>query len=322
MVCDAANASREFRTLVMAIRAPLEDELAEAAGASPARRERVRTLHRNVMRLLQLANSLLDHSENASDRRGSSERVDLSAKTVVIPMLRDAARAAELERANQELEAFSYSVSHDLRGPLRALDGFSQLLLSEHGHALDRHGRELLDQINANARRASAIVDDLLALSQVGRGDLRRDAVDLTAIARRVIANLRLREPARNVEVSVAPDLAATCDGRLMTIALENLFANAWKFTSKRPHAQIIFDREDSRVFALRDNGAGFDMQRSEHLFEPFERLHSNSDFEGTGIGLAIVRRVIERHGGHVWAQGVVDGGATLRFTLEPYVAR
>ena len=322
MVGDAANVSREFRSLVMAIRAPLEDELADAAGLPPARRERVRALHRNIMRLLQLVNVRLDNSENGNDRRPGLEVVDLSAETIVIPMLRDAARAAELERANRELEAFRYSVSHDLRGPLRAVDGFSQILLAEHAHALDRHGRDLLEQIHDNARRMAAIVDDLLALSHVSRGDLRRDSVDLTAIARRVVANLRLREPARNVEVSVASDLAATCDGRLVTIALENLFGNAWKFTSKRPHAQIHFDREDGRVFAVRDNGAGFDMHHSQHLFEPFERLHSNSDFEGTGIGLAIVRRVIERHGGHVWAQGVVDGGATVRFTLEPYAAR
>ncbi|HEY6174867.1 MAG TPA: ATP-binding protein [Kofleriaceae bacterium] len=321
MLGDAANVSREFRTLVMAIRAPLEDELADTTGLSPARRERVRTLHRNVMRLLQLVNTRLDSSENGHDRRGP-ELVDLSAETIVIPMLRDAARAAELERANRELEAFSYSVSHDLRGPLRAVDGFSQVLLAEHAHALDHNGRDLLEQIHVNTRRMAAIVDDLLALSQVSRCELRRDPVDLTAIARRVVANLRLREPARDVEVCLASDLAATCDGRLVTIALENLFANAWKFTSKRPQAQINFEREDGRVFAVRDNGAGFDMDHSHHLFEPFERLHSNSDFEGTGIGLAIVRRVIERHGGHVWAHGVVDGGATVRFTLEPYGAR
>ena len=322
MLGDAVNVGREFRSLVMAIRAPLEDELADAAALPSVRRERVRTLHRNIMRLLQLVNARLDNSENGNDRRPGPEVVDLSAETIVIPMLRDAARAAELERANRELEAFSYSVSHDLRGPLRAVDGFSQILLAEHAHALDHHGRDLLEQIHDNARRMAAIVDDLLSLSHVSRGELRRDPVDLTAIARRVVANLRLREPARSVEVSVATDLAATCDGRLVTIALENLFGNAWKFTSKRPEAQIHFDREDGRVFAVRDNGAGFDMHHSHHLFEPFERLHSNNDFEGTGIGLAIVRRVIERHGGHVWAQGVVNGGATVRFTLEPYALR
>jgi signal transduction histidine kinase len=318
MVCDAANVSREFRTLVMAIRAPLEDELADGGALPPVRRERLRTLQRNIMRLLQFVNDRFDRADHEPGRHGP-ELVDLSAQTVVIPMLRESARTAELERANQELEAFSYSVSHDLRGPLRAVDGFSQVLLSEHAHALDPSGRDLLEQIQVNAQRMAAIVDDLLALSQVSRGDLRRETVDLTAIARRVVADLRLREPARSVEVSVASGLAGTCDGRLVTIALENLFANAWKFTRKRPTGQIIFDREDGRVFALRDNGAGFDMGHSEHLFEPFQRLHSNNEFEGTGIGLAIVRRVIERHGGHVWAQGIVDGGATLRFTLEPH---
>ena len=322
MVCDIANVSREFRTLVMAIRAPLEDELADGAALPVVRRERLRMLQRNFMRLLQFVNERFDLADHDARRPAGPDTVDLSAQTIVIPKLRESARTAELERANQELEAFSYSVSHDLRGPLRAVDGFSQVLLSEHAHALDRHGRDLLEQIQVNARRMAAIVDDLLALSQAGRGDLHRETVDLTAIARRVVADLRLREPSRSVEVSVAAGLGATCDGRLVTIALENLFANAWKFTRKRPAGQIIFDREDGRVFALRDNGAGFDMDHSEHLFEPFQRLHSTSDFEGTGIGLAIVRRVIERHGGHVWAQAVVDGGATVRFTLEPYAAR
>jgi len=326
MVGDAANLGREFRTLVMSIRGPLEDELAERAVLPAGRSDRLRAVHRNVMRMLQFVNAMLDvraSDGGARDAADSAARVACGAETMVIPRLRDGAeriteRTAELERANQELEAFSYSVSHDLRGPLRAVDGFSQILLSEHADALDPHGRDLLEQIRGNARRMSAIVDDLLALSHVGRSELRREAVDLSVIARRVVANLRLREPSRTVEVSLATGLAATCDGRLVTIALENLFANAWKFTSKRPHGQIVFEREDARVFAVRDNGAGFDMDHSEHLFEPFQRLHSHNDFEGTGIGLAIVRRVIERHGGQVWAHGVVDAGATVRFTLEP----
>jgi signal transduction histidine kinase len=339
MMGDPVNLSREFRALVTSIRGPLEDELAERAALPPARRERLRTLHRDVMRLFQLANTLFDLSGLEVSQRAGSELVDLAAKTVVIPRLRDAAPevaceparlghgddaeawAADLARANQELEAFSYSVSHDLRGPLRAVDGFSQVLLANYAHALDRDGRDLVEQIHSNTQRMRAIIDDLLTLSHVGRGELCREPVDLTAIARRIVADLRLREPSRSVDVSLTAGLAARCDGRLVAIALENLFANAWKFTSKRCDAQIAFDREDSGVFAVRDNGAGFDMTYSDHLFEPFQRLHSNSDFEGTGIGLAIVRRVIERHGGDVWAEGLVDGGATMRFTLEPAVS-
>jgi light-regulated signal transduction histidine kinase (bacteriophytochrome) len=229
--------------------------------------------------------------------------------------------ARELERANQELEAFSYSVSHDLRGPLRAIDGFSQVLLHEHAHGLDAAGSDLLTQIRTHARRMGAIIDDLLALAKVGRGELQRESINLTRIARRIVNTLRLREPARIVDVHVPEDLSVVGDGRLVTIALENLLANAWKFTSKRPRAEIAIVPESDGVIAVRDNGAGFDMSYSAHLFEPFQRLHSSDEFEGTGIGLAIVRRVIERHGGDVWAHGIIDGGATLRFTLEPAVS-
>jgi signal transduction histidine kinase len=338
MVGIPAGASREFRTLVTSIRGPIEDELADRAGLPAARRERLKSLHRNVMQLLQLVNTLFDLSASESFQRPGNGRVDLAAKTIVIPALRGgelvanedrvadpqdddgdgAASAAELQRANQELEAFSYSVSHDLRGPLRAVNGFSQVLLKEYAHALDRNGRELLEQIHVSAERMGAIIDDLLSLSHVGRAELHREPIDLTMIARRVVSNLRLREPSRSVEIRLTDGLTASCDGRLVTIALENLFSNAWKFTGKRSQAQIAFDREDGGVFAVHDDGAGFDMTRGERLFEPFHRLHSASDFEGTGIGLAIVRRVIERHGGRVWAHGVVDRGATLRFTLEP----
>ena len=330
MVGIPGDASREFRTLVTSIREPLEDELADRAGMPAVRRERLKNLHGNVMRLLQFVNTLFDLPPGDALPRGG---VDQGAKTIIIPTLRardmappepeadgrdGIAWAAELQRANQELEAFSYSVSHDLRGPLRAVDGLSQVLLNEYAQALDRNGRELLQQIQSSAQRMSAIIDDLLSLSHVGRAELCRESIDLTGIARRVVSNLRLREPSRIVEIGLADGLTASGDGRLVTIALENLFANSWKFTSKRTQAEIFFDHEAEGVFAVRDNGAGFDMTHSERLFEPFQRLHSSSEFEGTGIGLAIVRRVVERHGGRVWAQGMVDRGATVRFTLQP----
>jgi signal transduction histidine kinase len=330
MVGNPANLSQEFRALVTSIRGPIEEELAERALPAP-RRERMKTLHRNIMRLLQLVNTVLDLSQ-ARPRRATPDSVDLTAKTVVLPTLLDGDRgehrapgqrdrattASELERANQELEAFSYSVSHDLRGPLRAVGGFSQILLADHAHALDRDGRELLDQIHASARRMSAIVDDLLRLSHAGRDPLRREAIDLSALARRIAADLRAREPSRPVEICVADGLTASGDGRLVTLALENLLGNAWKFTGKQSRAQIAVEREAGDAFAVRDNGAGFDMARRERLFEPFQRLHRSDEFEGSGIGLAIVRRIIERHGGRVWAEGAVDRGATFRFTLAP----
>jgi signal transduction histidine kinase len=335
MVGNPVNLSHEFRTLVASIREPLEAELADRALLPGPRRERTKTLHRNVMRLLQMVNTLFDLPVADPGRRATYDSVDLAATTVILPLVRDRERAApreqprrerrgtapstgELERANQELEAFSYSVSHDLRGPLRAIHGFSRILISDHGHTLDREGRDLLEQIHGSAQRMSAIVEDLLALSRAGREPLRREAIDLTAIARRIVSDLRRRESSHNVEVCVAEGLTASGDSRLVTLALENLLANAWKFTSKRSCAQVIFDREDRGVFALRDNGAGFDMTRSERLFEPFHRLHTSNEFEGNGIGLAIVRRVIERHGGRVWAEGAVDRGATIRFTLQP----
>jgi signal transduction histidine kinase len=225
---------------------------------------------------------------------------------------------SELERANHELEAFSYSVSHDLRAPLRAISAFTQIVLDDHAGAIDRAGLEYLQRIQTNTRRMSAIIDDLLVLSQVARRELHSETVDLSAIARRIIMELRNDAPARDVEVRVADGLIATGDERMVAIALENLLANAWKFTSKRTGAAIIVEREDGDVFVVRDNGAGFDMALSAKLFEPFRRLHSDTDFEGTGIGLAIVRRIIERHGGRIWAHGALGNGATIRFTLRP----
>ncbi len=225
--------------------------------------------------------------------------------------------AAQLERANRELEAFSYSVSHDLRAPVRAISGFTRILLDD--DALDAtERRELLQHVRCNAERMGEIIDDLLVLSNASTGELRRETVDVSALARRILGTLRLRDTSRKIDIQVRNGMTVTADPRLLALALENLLGNAWKFTSKRPRAEIAIDCDDGGVFAVRDNGAGFDMACSATLFEPFQRLHSGDEFEGTGIGLAIVRRVIERHGGRAWAHGEVDRGATIRFTLEP----
>jgi signal transduction histidine kinase len=242
------------------------------------------------------------------------------AASLAHAMLADSRRqsACQLENANQALEAFGYSVSHDLRAPLRAISGFSQILLADHAGALDAEGRAHLERIVGGARRMGTIITDLLKLSQVGRRELCRQPIDLATIARSIVADLTTRPPLRVVEVRVADELVARCDGALVTTVLENLLANAWKFTGKRQGAAITVGREDGGVFFVRDNGVGFDMAHARALFEPFRRFHAETEFEGTGIGLAIVHRAIDRHGGRVWANSAVGDGTTIRFTLQP----
>jgi signal transduction histidine kinase len=227
--------------------------------------------------------------------------------------------ANELEQANKELEAFSYSVSHDLRGPLRAIDGFSEVLLGEYSNKLDDQARHYLQRIRAGTQQMAALIDALLNLSRLTRSPLQKEPVNLTELARAVVAELRGREPARHVVVEIAGDLSAHGDARLIAIVLENLLGNAWKFTAKRPHARIAFGQESKEnvtVFYVRDNGAGFDMPYASKLFAPFQRLHRASDFEGTGIGLATVHRIVSRHGGRIWTEAAIDQGATFFFTF------
>jgi len=220
---------------------------------------------------------------------------------------------------NRELEAFSYSVSHDLRAPLRAIVGFSQALLEDHGAELGDGGRRLTERIVAGGRRMGALIDDLLAFSRISRAELRRQPVNLTHQVREIEAGLRESEPDRQVEVVVEEGLGTTGDSRLLRVALENLVSNAWKFTRQKGNARVevgVSANGEPRAFFVKDNGAGFDMQYADKLFAPFQRLHPASEFEGTGIGLATVQRIIERHGGRVWAEGAVGMGATIYFTL------
>jgi PAS domain S-box-containing protein len=226
-------------------------------------------------------------------------------------------RTAELRASNRELDAFAYSVSHDLRAPLRSLDGYSQLLLEDYGDRLDDDGREYLERLQANVARMAGMIDDLLDLSRATRTELHRGAVDLTTIARDLAADLRAVEPDRQVRVSIEDGLTTAGDADLIRLVLQNLLGNAWKFTGKRADAAIEVGAE-ADTFFVRDNGAGFDMRFAGKLFEPFQRLHAASDFEGTGIGLAIVHRIVTRHGGRIWAEGAVGEGAVFRFTLQP----
>src|SRR5215213_9537886 len=235
--------------------------------------------------------------------------------------LEDANR--ELEGANRELEAFSYSVSHDLRAPLRTIDGFSRILLEDYADRLDEEGLDYLGRVRAASRHMATLIDDLLDLSRVGRRPLRREPVDLTRLAAGIIEELRRAQPEREVEFVAGEKIIAWGDVSLLKVALENLLGNAWKFTANETEARIEFgaDRRPrpgflAPVYYVRDNGAGFDQAYADKLFGAFQRLHGQDEFEGTGIGLATVARIVHRHGGRVWAEGSVGEGATFYFTL------
>ncbi|MEW6613490.1 MAG: PAS domain S-box protein [Pseudomonadota bacterium] len=229
-------------------------------------------------------------------------------------------RTAELTAVNRELEAFSYSVSHDLRAPLRAIDGFSQALLEDYADRLDGEGIRHLERVRAATQRMGQLIDDLLNLSRVTRSEMHRERVNLSAIAQRFAEELHASQPQRQVEFVIAPNVTARGDARLLQVVLENLLRNAWKFTSKHERARIEFgvtQRDGKRTYFVRDDGAGFDMSYAHKLFGAFQRLHGATEFEGTGIGLATVQRIIHRHGGRIWAEGAIEQGATFYFTLR-----
>ena len=229
-------------------------------------------------------------------------------------------RTAELEASNRELEAFSYSVSHDLRAPLRAIDGFAQIVAEDYAPRLDETGREYLHRIRIATQKMARLIDDLIDLARLTRQSMKREPVNLSQIVEQILTELRQEDPERQIEIHVEPNLVAAADRALIRVALENLLRNAWKFTSRRDVAQIRFHaemRDRQIVYCVTDNGAGFDMNFASKLFLPFHRLHGISEFAGTGIGLATVQRVIQRHEGRVWAQSVPDQGASFFFTLS-----
>ena len=241
-----------------------------------------------------------------AEKKAAEERARLSEQLAVV---------------NKELEAFCYSVSHDLRGPLRSMDGFSQALLEDYGDKLDDTAQNYLKRVRMGSQRMAQLIDDLLGLSRINRAEMKRETFDLSAVARSVAEELRQAEPSRKVTFDIAGDLVAEGDKRLLRIALFNLLGNAWKYTSKHPKATIsvgIGAGNGIKAFFVRDDGAGFDMTYAGKLFEPFQRLHTIHEFEGTGIGLATVQRIVSRHGGRVWADGVPEAGATFYFTLSP----
>lgn len=244
---------------------------------------------------------------------------DITARKEAEGALARAKDAAEA--ASRELEAFSYSVAHDLRAPLRGMNGFAQVLLDTYGGKLDAEGKDWLHEIVLNAKRMGELIDGLLSLARVTRGELRPEGVDLSALVREVTSQLRALEPHRAIDVHVQADLHAEMDSRLARALIENLLGNAWKFTGKAAGARIEFgatERNGAPTYFVRDNGAGFDMAFAGKLFAPFQRLHSTSEFPGTGIGLATVQRIVLRHGSRIWAEGEVDRGATFYFSLPP----
>jgi light-regulated signal transduction histidine kinase (bacteriophytochrome) len=229
-------------------------------------------------------------------------------------------RSAQLDVLNRELEAFSYSVAHDLRSPLITIDGFTQVLLESYGDKLDETGRSHLERICGGTRRLHRLINDLLELSKVVRAPMHHGVVDLSRMASDIVQTLRESAPERTATIIVADNLTVDGDAALLRIALENLFSNAWKFTSKTAHQRIEFgsrmDRSGRRAFFLRDNGAGFDPRHASNLFSPFRRLHLDSQFPGTGIGLATVQRIVHRHSGEVWAEAALDRGACFYFSF------
>ncbi len=274
-------------------------------------------LNREI-RLRQATNETLqkeiqERIKAQEESRRNEERYRQTAETL-------GAFTTQLQAVNHELEAFSYSVSHDLRAPLRSIDGFSKIILGRYADLLDEDGTRYLHFMCENSQRMGHLIDDLLNLSRLSRSEMRCETVDLSAIAEAVLSELREQEPDRQVVFDIQPGVTVFADANLMRIGLQNLLSNAWKFTGHIDKPVIRFGREiieGEPAYFVSDNGAGFDLQYADKLFGAFQRLHAMHEFPGTGIGLAIVQRVIHRHGGRVWAESELDRGAVFRFTLQ-----
>jgi signal transduction histidine kinase len=341
---DSEIDKTNFREMYRAALNILEDENAEAAHLRDAQgamlnilddseldKSQLQQMHRAALNILDDFD--FDKSELRAVQRASLNILeDVDLERTVRKQAEEQVRAlnTELEArvlkrtealtlANQELEAFAYSVAHDLRAPLRAVDGLSELVMEDYQERLDEPGRDALRRVRQAAQRMGSLIDDMLTLAHSTRGPDEVGQVDLSAIAESVVAELRRSEPARDARVSIAQGVTGQGDSRLLRSVLDNLLSNAWKFTAHRQDAAIRFSsqqREHDVVYCVQDNGAGFDMAFAHNLFVPFQRLHRASEFPGNGVGLAIVKRIITRLGGTVWAEGSVNQGASFYFTL------
>ena len=270
---------------------------APPAGPMPGLRGELASLHHSLVRMIERLQQL-----NASLEQRVAERT------------------TQLALSNQELQAFSYSVSHDLRAPLRGIDAWSQALLEDSGARLDAHGREQLARVRGETQRMNQLIDDMLRLAKVTQSEMNVEAVDISALARAIVTRLQEEAPERRVDCAIEPGLMVRGDASLLQGALTNLLDNAWKFTSKRDHARIEVGqtrKDGAQVLFVRDNGAGFDMAHASKLFAPFQRMHRAAEFPGTGVGLATVQRIVHRHGGQIWVESEVDRGTTFFLTLE-----
>ena len=268
------------------------------------------------MRLEESQRAMLNLLEDFDVERAKAETANRELRDA-FDSLRKAKEAAEA--ANRELEAFSYSVSHDLRAPLQSIDGFSLALLEDYQNLLDERGSDYLRRVRNATQRMAQLIDDLLKLSRLTRGELNLATVDLSALARAVAAELQKAQPQRQVRFRIAEGLTAAGDPNLLKVVFDNLLGNAWKFTGQKDEATIEFaatEVDGETAYFVRDDGAGFDMAYSDKLFATFQRLHLEKEFPGTGIGLSLVQRIVRRHGGNVWAEGEVGQGATFFFTL------
>ena len=266
----------------------------------------------NVLAILFLACGAYIIRQEMGRRNKAEERLRASEERFRL-------KNAELEAANKELDAFSYSVAHDLRAPLRAIDGFSLALLEDYKDQIPAGAKGYLDRVRSGASRMGQLIDDLLKLARISRQQIERGQIDLSSLAVEIAAQLQVSNPDRQIRCMITPGVWVSGDRSLLRIVLENLLGNAWKFTSKRPDAKVelgVQNGAGERVVYVRDNGSGFDMQYSDKLFGVFQRLHRDTEFPGTGVGLATVQRIISRHGGRIWAEAAPDEGATFYFVV------
>jgi two-component system, NtrC family, sensor kinase len=323
-ICKRIKSTAEWRGIPLILHAPAEMQQAMVDGINAGADDYI--FKSNDLAVLRArVRAQLRRKQFEDENRGIRERfLQKELEVVAANSARELAEARaafveELERKNTELEAFSYSVSHDLRAPLRSIDGFSQLLLEECAATLNDKGQDYLKRVRVSAQRMGNLIDDLLELSRVGRAAIHRDRIDLSVVVAAVVEELRTKDPDRKIAVRVQERLLAEADPGLMRIVFDNLLGNAWKFTAKASAARIDVEARweaGAATYCVRDNGAGFSMEYAESLFRPFQRLHSDSDFPGTGIGLATVHRIIDRHGGRIWAESEIDRGAAFFFTL------